>query len=600
MVTLRVTAADSRSPFVVHRRGLTTTEQVALVGAARVAGLTECTAGWQGDHPARIVDVFAALTWDVGADEEAERGLVDAWTARATLDAGDAWAAPGAALVEAQGCTPFAHQVVGSVRLATWPGGILADAPGLGKTLQECMSWPAGVAVNVACPRNAVPTWLDEVARWRPDLTVRALKKRGSAVPAQPGEVLVGTLESLPAMGADLRAQVTTGARLVCDEAHALKGESQQAGRFLTWAAGVRAVRGQVDLLTGTPVLNADPNELWRLLHACGRAHDTLGPQADLPKLFSHNVEKIWVPKRRAGGKPVTVAAQAGGLAAITDETIDDAAARAGEYVDRVTWTGDHVAWVGPALAKAVLRRTKDHIATNMPPVIYQDLRVDVPRDVLQEYARADATRRVTAALDALAAALDDDADEDTIERLAANPAIATVRRYLAAAKATAAAPVLDELEAAGEPVLVFSSHVAPVIDLGQRPGWSCITGDTTAARRGCIRRDFQAGAWTAESAGRGREGFAAGVSLSIRAAAESLTLTRAAHVIFIDEDWVPGRNAQAVHRADRIGQTRPVTVLRIVANHPVDRRIADVLRAKRNFSNALLRAIENATPTKR
>lgn len=81
---------------------------------------------------------------------------------------------------------------------------------------------------------------------------------------------------------------------------------------------------------------------------------------------------------------------------------------------------------------------------------------------------------------------------------------------------------------------------------------------------------------------------------MTIRAASESLTLTRAATVLFVDRDWVPARNEQAEARAHRIGQTRPVMVLRFVADHPIDRRVASIIAAKEAFGGRLLAGIEN------
>lgn len=601
MVTaLRVTAADDRSPFIV-RDPASLPSRAAVASAANAAGLLRAGVGWAAEHPERVVMLFAALGegWVPDPDDVAARGLAGAWDAAlADEDAGAPWSspAPGESLVRARGCVPYPYQEVGARRLHRAPGGLLlADAPGLGKTLQVLAALPTGAAVNVACPRNAVPTWEDEVARWRPDLTARSLKKRGSATPAAPGEVVVGTLESLPLLEWADRARLTAGATLVCDEAHALKGDSAQARRFASWSDATRAVRGSVWLLSGTPVLNADPAELWRLLDACGRAHDTLGPEDALRSIFGHRVDHVWVPRRRRGGARVTVPAGAGGLASVTEESVEALRVATCEQVEKITWTGEHPAWVDEALARAVLRRTKEHVARDMPAITYQDVRVHVPRDVLRELARADASRRLEAELDALARAVGEGAREDELDRLAAQPAVATARRLLAAAKVPGTGEVLDALADAGEPALLFSSHVEPARELGARAGWAVIDGSVTGDRRGRIRHDFQAGAWSAALGGGSAPGLVAvGVSMTIRAASESLTLTRAAEVVFLDRDWVPSRNEQAACRAHRIGQKRSVTVRNIIADHPVDRRIAQVLAAKTGFGRALLAGVEN------
>lgn len=66
---------------------------------------------------------------------------------------------------------------------------------------------------------------------------------------------------------------------------------------------------------------------------------------------------------------------------------------------------------------------------------------------------------------------------------------------------------------------------------------------------------------------------------LSTRAGGLGINLTAADTVIFYDSDWNPTMDAQAMDRAHRLGQTRPVTVYRLVTRNSVEERI--LLRAK-------------------
>jgi hypothetical protein len=52
--------------------------------------------------------------------------------------------------------------------------------------------------------------------------------------------------------------------------------------------------------------------------------------------------------------------------------------------------------------------------------------------------------------------------------------------------------------------------------------------------------------------------------------------------VILLDSDWNPQNDAQAIARAHRLGQTRPVTVYRIVTGDTVEADAAPVLAARR------------------
>ena len=66
---------------------------------------------------------------------------------------------------------------------------------------------------------------------------------------------------------------------------------------------------------------------------------------------------------------------------------------------------------------------------------------------------------------------------------------------------------------------------------------------------------------------------------LSTRAGGLGVNLTAADTVIFYDNDWNPTIDAQAQDRAHRIGQTKPVSVFRLVTKGTVEERI--VKRAK-------------------
>jgi SNF2 family DNA or RNA helicase len=57
--------------------------------------------------------------------------------------------------------------------------------------------------------------------------------------------------------------------------------------------------------------------------------------------------------------------------------------------------------------------------------------------------------------------------------------------------------------------------------------------------------------------------------------------LTAAHQVVFIEQDWVPGNNAQAVMRCHRIGQSKPVHVRFFAIAGSLDEKVSRVLRRK-------------------
>lgn len=61
---------------------------------------------------------------------------------------------------------------------------------------------------------------------------------------------------------------------------------------------------------------------------------------------------------------------------------------------------------------------------------------------------------------------------------------------------------------------------------------------------------------------------------MSLKAASLGLNMVAACHVLLLDLWWNPTTEDQAIDRAHRIGQTRPVTVLRLTVKDTVEDRI--------------------------
>ncbi|MBT9554775.1 MAG: SWF/SNF helicase family protein, partial [Myxococcales bacterium] len=67
------------------------------------------------------------------------------------------------------------------------------------------------------------------------------------------------------------------------------------------------------------------------------------------------------------------------------------------------------------------------------------------------------------------------------------------------------------------------------------------------------------------------------------------LNLTAADYVVHLDPWWNPAIEDQATGRAHRIGQTRPVTVYRLIARGTVEDAIAALHETKRALLEGLL-----------
>jgi SNF2 family DNA or RNA helicase len=76
---------------------------------------------------------------------------------------------------------------------------------------------------------------------------------------------------------------------------------------------------------------------------------------------------------------------------------------------------------------------------------------------------------------------------------------------------------------------------------------------------------------------------------ISLRAGGVGLNLTAADHVFLLDPWWNPAVEDQAADRAHRLGQTRPVSIYRIVARDTVEERILELQERKRELAEAAL-----------
>jgi SNF2 family DNA or RNA helicase len=80
---------------------------------------------------------------------------------------------------------------------------------------------------------------------------------------------------------------------------------------------------------------------------------------------------------------------------------------------------------------------------------------------------------------------------------------------------------------------------------------------------------------------------------VSLKAGGTGLNLTRATQVVHYDRWWNPAVEDQATDRAYRIGQTRTVTVHKLVTAGTLEERIAGLLEEKRALADAVIGAGE-------
>ena len=521
----------------------------------------------------------------------------------------------------AKGESLFPFQRDGVKWLARGHGRLLADDMGLGKSVQALLAMPASAAAIIVCPAAMKGEWKAFVTRWRPTLRVTVLNGRHSFRWPEPGEVVLVNYDILPdahdrkgvtgracdghllpepcpgcesqivfggipdettaSLAASPRPYtgrslvVTTtrtahkpscsgfrepeecpgchpflelaprGIVLIEDEAQFLKNaQSNRHRRVRAIADVVRRKGGYVWALTGTPLEN-EPNELWAVLR-CATVHDeAFGSWDRFTKVFRAR-------KMMSGGYEW-------GLP--------------GEEIKA-------------HLQRVMFRRLKKDVQSQLPPKLRKVHEVELNGAT---YQRIDQLLRGSGrTVEEVVRLLE--IDEIGFKEMS------SVRAALAMAKIPRLLEVVQDYEERRLPLIVFSDHRSPVDAVGKRPGWVVITGSESPEQKTRAKDEFQNG-FLAEEHDRfvtdtsgvrrkvdpaGNIVYPRGIALTIKAGGTGLTLTRAAHMIFVDRAWNAQVNRQAEDRFDRIGQTASsLEIMDLVSNHPLDARVNEVIIRK-------------------
>lgn len=233
-------------------------------------------------------------------------------------------------------------------------------------------------------------------------------------------------------------------------------------------------------------------------------------------------------------------------------------------------------------VAPFLLRRMKRDVLRELPPrtEIRLDVRPSKEQAALIEATRREGLERVEQAgprrarVEVLAAL--------TKLRLACcHPRLVVDEREIDSAKTQVFLELVDELRAAGHRALVFSQfvrHLALVREELDARGvsYQYLDGATSVRDRRAAIDAFQGGAGDL-------------FLISLKAGGTGLNLTAADYVVHLDPWWNPAVEDQATDRAHRIGQTRPVTVYRLVLEGSVEQRILALHEQKRELADAIL-----------
>jgi superfamily II DNA or RNA helicase len=426
-------------------------------------------------------------------------------------------------------------------------GAILADDMGLGKTVQTLALLLARAAAGpalVVAPTSVCGNWAEEAARFAPGLRCSVYGQAEVDRPTQIAAAAAGDLlvVSYALLLRDAEAfAAKPWATLVLDEAQALKNAA---------TLRVQAVAGlQADFrlaLTGTPVENRLA-DLWSIMTLLNPG--LLGSAARFAERFGNPIER---------------------------QHNDAARARLRRLV-----------------SPFLLRRTKAQVLTDLPPrtEIVHRIEPDAGERAFLEAMRRDALARIAQL---------DPADPNKnrfnvlselmrLRRAACDPRLAAPELGRIGAKVQAFERLATGLVESGHQALVFSQFTDFLKLLAERLDacglrYQYLDGGTPAGARSERVAAFQ-------------RGEADLFLISLKAGGFGLNLTAADYVVIADPWWNPAAEDQAMGRAHRIGQQRPVTVYRLVTAGSVEDRIVALHQAKRELADGLLADQDGTAP---
>ena len=236
-----------------------------------------------------------------------------------------------------------------------------------------------------------------------------------------------------------------------------------------------------------------------------------------------------------------------------------------------------------------LLRRTKAEVLSELPPRTEIQLVAEMSPEEKKLYD--DARLQAVAQL----SGVNDDKDQrfhvlaalTQLRQLACHPRLVHPDWKKSSAKMDLLLEQIEELREGRHRALVFSQftkHLNLIREVLDERGisYQYIDGKTSPAQREKRVDAFQSG-----------EGEL--FLISLKAGGTGLNLTAADYVVHIDPWWNPSVEDQATDRAHRIGQTRPVTVYRLVTQDTIEEQILALHAQKRDLVSGVLEGTDRA-----
>jgi len=435
------------------------------------------------------------------------------------------------------------HQEQGVRFLLENGSGLLAFEQGLGKTRVALESFRrlrldgSVEKLVVICPNSLKRNWLEEVAKFTPELKVCLIQgsaRERRAVLSQTNDpVIVINYEAARSEMMSIRAFMgRVRSALVLDESHFVKNLRSLNAIAVRHLAPLTRFRW---LLSGTPVTNA-PKDIYSQLSLVA-GDGVFGPFAVFMAEYG-DADRV-LRRREALWKRI---------------------------------------------APYIFRRTKEQ-CLDLPEKMFVDLYVSLPdwqrglydtiRDSIIESVRRMSKQEFAAfAPTALTRVL-------RLAQVASNPVLALPDEKRLPGKVSELDRLLDDLVRANKrKVVVWSHYVRTIEMLAQRYarfGSVALYGGTAAEERQEVVRKFQEDPNVRMLVGNPAAG------------GTGFTLTAASYCIYETLNWRYDLYAQSQDRLHRIGQTVPVTYIRLIAEDTIDEAIARTLARKAEMAQTIV-----------
>ncbi|MDP2562922.1 DEAD/DEAH box helicase [Psychrobium sp. 1_MG-2023] len=439
-------------------------------------------------------------------------------------------------------------------RLAHWgAGACLADDMGLGKTMQALaiiLSRGSDGPSLVLAPTSVCFNWQQEVARFAPTLRAKILgvdtntmEQRQELVDNAGAFDLIICSYGLLQRESERLSQVKWNT-IVADEAQALKNPLAKRTQAAVALSGAFKM-----ITTGTPIEN-NLTELWSLFRFINPG--LLGSQKQFFKRFASEIENA---------NNTNVAKQRANVA------------------------------LRQLISPFILRRMKNQVLTELPSRTEINLAVELSEEesALYEAVRQQALENLTQS------GMENDSQQHIkmlaeimkLRRACCHPALVAPETGIEGSKLKAFDNLIGELKQNNHKALVFSQFVGHLDILRKHLdnkgiSYQYLDGGTPAKQRQSRVNAFQAG-----------DGDV--FLISLKAGGSGLNLTAADYVIHMDPWWNPAVEDQASDRAHRMGQTRPVTIYRLIAKGTIEDKILAMHQSKRDLADSLLSGNETA-----